>query len=81
MTKKVTPRGYVVDHKTAHVRYAVSPSNFDSKVHAKVRDLKPWETVAGYTPRRNKKAAASQATAEPKESSPEGTEAPTTRKD
>lgn len=44
-------RGIVVDHKESGVRYAISESNFNTKVHKKVRELKPGETVLGYKPR------------------------------
>lgn len=44
-------RGIVVDHKETGVRYAVSESNFNEKVHTKVRDLKPGESVLSYRPR------------------------------
>lgn len=53
---KTSKRGYVVVHKDSKVQYAVSPSNFSTKVHEKVRDLEPWETVSGYKPRRKKTA-------------------------
>jgi hypothetical protein len=54
MTKRVEhkPSGYVVDHKTSPVRYAVSADNFNEKIHTKVRDLKPSETVLGFRPKR-----------------------------
>ena len=45
-------QGIVVDHKESGVRYAISQANFNSKVHTKVRDLKPGETVLGFAPRR-----------------------------
>lgn len=57
---KTTEVGFVVDHKESGVRYAVSPSNYNPKVHTKVRALKPHETPAAYQP----KAAPSQAAAE-----------------
>lgn len=44
--------GVVVEHKRSGIRYAVSGGNFNPKVHTKVRDLKPGETVLGYVPRR-----------------------------
>lgn len=50
-------RGIVVDHKETGVRYAISEHNFNDKVHAKVRDLKPGETVIGYRPRRKESLA------------------------
>ena len=55
--KKVkTTVGYVVDHKTSEVRYAVSPQNFNPKVHTKVRELEQHETVHGFRPKRVKLA-------------------------
>lgn len=45
-------KGIIVDHKESGVRYAVSEHNFNDKVHKKVRDLKPGESVLGYSPRR-----------------------------
>ena len=47
-----TIRGFVVDHKESGVRYAVSPQNFNSKIHTKVRDLEQHETVLGFLPKR-----------------------------
>lgn len=44
-------KGIVVDHKESGVRYAVSEKNFNEKVHKKVRDLKPGETVQGFQPK------------------------------
>lgn len=44
--------GIIVDHKETGIRYAVSPANFNEKVHTKVRPTKPGETVLGYKPRR-----------------------------
>lgn len=65
-----TVRGFVVDHKTSKARYAVSPGNFNDKVHTKVRELKPGETVLGFRPRR---AENLQATPAPSQApSPEG---------
>ena len=46
--------GIVVEHKENGVQYAVSERNYNPKVHKKVRDLKPGETVLGYKPERNK---------------------------
>jgi hypothetical protein len=46
------PNGIVVDHKESGIRYAISERNFNKKIHEKVRDLKPGETVLGYTPKR-----------------------------
>lgn len=47
----VTPRGFVVDHKGNGMRYAVSVGNYNPKIHKKVRDLRPGETVLGYRPK------------------------------
>lgn len=44
-------KGIVVDHRESRVRYAISEKNFNEKVHKKVRDLQPGETVLGYQPR------------------------------
>lgn len=44
-------RGVVVDHKETGIRYAVSTHNFNEKIHDKVRDLKPGESVIGYRPK------------------------------
>ncbi|AVJ51003.1 hypothetical protein PBI_PAJAZA_12 [Microbacterium phage Pajaza] len=44
--------GIVVEHKDNGMRFALSEKNFNPKVHKKVRDLKPGETVLGYRPRR-----------------------------
>lgn len=48
---KPEPRGFVVDHKESKVRYAVSASNFNPRIHDKVRPLKVSETVRGYKPK------------------------------
>lgn len=42
--------GIVVDHKKSGVRYAISEKNFNPKVHKKVRELEPGETVHGFQP-------------------------------
>lgn len=68
-----TVRGYVVDHKTSGARYAVSPQNFDEKIHTKVRELHVDETVRGFRPRRVKIAVAATA-AVPETPSPEGSQ-------
>lgn len=49
---KPSSHGIVVDHKESGVRYAVSDSNYDARIHTKVRDLKPGETVRGFRPLR-----------------------------
>ena len=70
-----TVRGYVVDHKTSGARYAVSPQNFDEKIHTKVRDLNVDETVRGFRPRRvNTASAAVVPAANPETPSPEGSQ-------
>lgn len=45
-------RGIIVDHKETGVRYAVSEGNYNPKVHKKVRELRPGETVQGFRPLR-----------------------------
>jgi len=50
-------KGIVVDHKDSGVRYAISEHNFNPKVHKRVRDLQPGETVLGYSPRRKESPA------------------------
>lgn len=49
---KPSSHGIVVDHKESGVRYAVSDRNYNEKIHRKVRDLRPGETVVGYQPKR-----------------------------
>ena len=49
---KPSSHGIVVDHKESGVRYAVSDRNYNEKIHRKVRDLRPGETVLGYQPKR-----------------------------
>lgn len=49
--------GIVVDHKESGTRFAISDQNYDAKVHRKVRDLKPGETVRGYQPKRRTDAS------------------------
>lgn len=44
-------KGIVVEHKGNGVHYAISEINFNPKVHKKVRDLKPGESVLSYKPR------------------------------
>ena len=43
--------GIVVEHKESGVRYAVLEEHYDTKLHKRIRDLKPGETVLGYVPR------------------------------
>lgn len=49
---KPSAHGIVVDHKGSGTRYAVSDRNYNEKIHHKVRDLRPGETVLGYQPKR-----------------------------
>lgn len=80
-----TVRGIVVDHKESGVRYAVSERNYNPKIHTKVRELDPGETVLGFRPKRKeqtRKAAPNPAVDDgTKAPSPEGTEDTTNRKD
>lgn len=48
---KPSSHGIVVEHKESGVRYAVSDRNYNEKIHHKVRDLRPGETVLGYKPK------------------------------
>lgn len=48
---KPSSHGIVVDHKESGTRFAISDRNYDERVHRKVRDLKPGETVLGYQPK------------------------------
>lgn len=49
---KPSTHGIVVDHIESGVRYAISDKNYDVRVHRKVRDLVPGETVIGFRPKR-----------------------------
>lgn len=49
---KPSSHGIVVDHKESGTRFAISDRNYDEKLHRKVRDLRPGETVRGYVPKR-----------------------------
>lgn len=49
---KTSSHGIVVDHKESGNRYAISDKNYDERVHRKVRDLRPGETVIGFQPKR-----------------------------
>lgn len=49
---KPSSHGIVVDHVESGVRYAISDRNYDVKVHRKVRDLGPGESVLGFQPKR-----------------------------
>lgn len=53
---KPSSHGIVVDHKETGVRYAISDKNYNEKVHRKVRDLKPGETVRTYAPKQARSA-------------------------
>jgi hypothetical protein len=55
---KPSSHGIVVEHKESGVRYAVSDKNYNEKIHRKVRDLKPGETVRGYQPKRSESLSA-----------------------
>jgi len=48
---KPSSHGIVVEHKESGVRYALSDVNYNPKVHRKVRDLHPGETILGYKPK------------------------------
>ena len=48
---KPSSHGIVVEHQESGTRYAVSDKNYNEKVHHKVRDLRPGETVIGYQPK------------------------------
>lgn len=45
---KPSDHGIVVDHLPTGNRYAISDRHYDQRVHRKVRDLEPGETVIGY---------------------------------
>lgn len=49
---KAAPAGVVVDHKEAGARYAVSPHNYNPKIHTRVRDLLPGESVLSFRAKR-----------------------------
>ncbi|QDP44066.1 hypothetical protein SEA_MCGALLEON_14 [Microbacterium phage McGalleon] len=49
---KPSSHGIVVEHKENGIHFAVSDANYNSKVHRKVRDLKPGESVRTYVPRK-----------------------------
>jgi hypothetical protein len=49
---KPSSHGIVVEHKESGVRYAVSDKNHNPDVARKVRDLRPGETVLGFSPLR-----------------------------
>lgn len=49
---KPSTHGIVVDHKESGIRFAISDRNYNEKVHRKVRDLRPGETVHGFRPKR-----------------------------
>jgi hypothetical protein len=62
---KPSSHGIVVDHKESGVRYAVSDRNYNEKIHRKVRDLRPGETVLGYRPKRRQEAGEGQGSPAP----------------
>lgn len=49
--------GLVVDDINSGVRFAVSAANYDPETQNIVRELKPWETVQGFRPRRKESDA------------------------
>lgn len=42
--------GIVVESKSSGIRFAISEENFREKLHTKIRDLKPHESVLSYKP-------------------------------
>jgi len=48
---KPSSHGIVVENKESGVWYASTDANYDPTSERKVRDLKPGETVFGYTPK------------------------------
>ena len=57
-------KGIVVDHKETGLRYAVSERNFNPKVHTKVRELRPSESVHSFRPKKRETFEADEAKAE-----------------
>lgn len=57
-------KGIVVDHKDTQLRYAISEHNFNPKVHTKVRDLKPGESILSFRPKKREKFEQDEAAAE-----------------
>ena len=55
---KPSTHGIVVDHKESGTRFAISDKNYNEKLHRKVRDLRPGETVWGYVPKRREQLSA-----------------------
>jgi hypothetical protein len=45
-------KGIIVKLKENGIQIAISESNFNKKLHEKVRDLKPGESVRTYAPRK-----------------------------
>lgn len=43
--------GIVVKHKETGVTYAISEDRFNAKVHKKLRDLEPGESVLAFRPK------------------------------
>lgn len=63
---KPSDHGIVVDHKESGTRFAISDKNYNEKVHRKVRDLRPGETVRAFQPkRRSELSEGSEATGTP----------------
>jgi hypothetical protein len=52
MAIKQSDHGIVVEHVENGVQYAISDRNYNVKLHRKVRDLLPGESVRTYRPRR-----------------------------
>lgn len=48
---KPSDHGIVVDNTENGRRYAISDRNYNPKVHRKVRDLRPGESVTSYRPK------------------------------
>lgn len=44
-------KGIVVDFIETDIRGAIHERNFNPKIHKRVRDLRPGETVIGFTPK------------------------------
>lgn len=54
---KPSSHGIVVEHKESGTFFAISDHNYNEKLHRKVRDLRPGETVLGYQPKRRSEDA------------------------
>lgn len=44
--------GYVVEHRVTGIWYAVSPQNYNVKIHRKIRDLAQSESPRSFPPKR-----------------------------